>query len=363
MGPAGQDAALLAALEDQNAEIRMRAALALSLSAGEASVAQLLRKLVESATEDRTAVGIALSGALSRSGDTSATLVLPALATASEAVRDALIEGLGRTGGRKSGSILASWLAQRSFSAADRRKTAEALAGHGEQGAALKALLLDADREVRAAAAWSAGFSPKGPEADALLARVSELMGDPSVDVAVNATAAAALLARTLGKGSPAAEVLCRAVIDFRPYVRANALAGLALLGTRCGDGQIERKALAQDPSDIVRQAAAQLLWRVPAGSAVEADGRALVRCLADDKSGRVVRACRAALPSATEPNPVVIFVIPDGQSSPLAAAPYALLRADGLIRAGIADRRGAVFERFAPVGELSLLLPAALPF
>jgi hypothetical protein len=59
----------------------------------------------------------------------------------------------------------------------------------------------------------------------------------------------------------------------------------------------------------------------------------------------------------------VVIFVIPDGQSSPLAAAPFALQRADGLIRAGIADRRGAVFERYAPAGDLSLLLPAALAF
>jgi hypothetical protein len=41
--------------------------------------------------------------------------------------------------------------------------------------------------------------------------------------------------------------------------------------------------------------------------------------------------------------------------------APYSLQRADGLIRSGIADRRGAVFEHAAPQGQLRLVVPGPL--
>jgi HEAT repeat protein len=365
MGPAGQDAALLSALDDPNAEVRMRAALALSLSGSEASVPQLLGRLTQSASDDRTAVGIALSGTLSRSGEASARLIEPALRGASDAVRDALIEGLGRLPGATAGQLLATLAAQKTLPVANRRKTAEALAGHPEQGETLKALLFDPDLDVRAQAAWSTGFAGGGPLAGALFTRIVDLIGDPDVDVAVNATAATALLARAAPSQPRARAALCAALSDARPYVRANALAGLALSRVRCADGQRERTLLSQDGSDIVRQTAAELLWRVPsaAGPAAEADGRSLARCVADDKSGKVVRACRESTRSGADPKPVVVFVIPDGRSSPLPSAPYALLRSDGLIRAGIADNRGAVFERYAPSGDLSLLLPAALAF
>jgi hypothetical protein len=36
-------------------------------------------------------------------------------------------------------------------------------------------------------------------------------------------------------------------------------------------------------------------------------------------------------------------------------------MRADGLIRSGRADRRGAIFERAAPAGELRLIVPGPL--
>jgi len=52
--------------------------------------------------------------------------------------------------------------------------------------------------------------------------------------------------------------------------------------------------------------------------------------------------------------------IIPAGRDTPSPAQPFALLRADGLIRLGDSDRRGQVFEVAAPRGALSLLEPAA---
>ena len=64
---------------------------------------------------------------------------------------------------------------------------------------------------------------------------------------------------------------------------------------------------------------------------------------------------------SVLESAPLLVFVVPDGKSFPVPLAPYALLRADGFIRSGRADRRGAIFERALPKGEVTLLVPAAL--
>jgi hypothetical protein len=52
--------------------------------------------------------------------------------------------------------------------------------------------------------------------------------------------------------------------------------------------------------------------------------------------------------------------VIPAGDDSARPAQPFALLRADGLVRLGTSDRRGQLFEVAAPHGTLSLLEPAA---
>jgi len=82
---------------------------------------------------------------------------------------------------------------------------------------------------------------------------------------------------------------------------------------------------------------------------------------VADDKSGMVAVACRAPTTILAGSSPSVVFVVPDGRTSPLPSAAYSLARADGLIRSGLADRRGAVFERAAPKGDLRLVLPAAL--
>jgi hypothetical protein len=56
-----------------------------------------------------------------------------------------------------------------------------------------------------------------------------------------------------------------------------------------------------------------------------------------------------------------VVFVVPDGSTSPVARLPFALVLADGLMRVGLADRRGAVFEARAPRGRVELAIPAAM--
>jgi hypothetical protein len=192
------------------------------------------------------------------------------------------------------------------------------------------------------------------------------LLGDVDQGVASNAAFAVAELGKTLAVKDAEAKAsaktaLCEALRDFRSYVRANALVGLATLGARCEGGQAERGLLVQDPSEIVRQSAARLLRSRSGPLRSPEDTRALSRCLAEDKSGMVANACRAPAEEAGPGAPVVVFVVPDGRASPMPHAPYSLERTDGFIRSGIADRRGAVFELAAPRGELRLVVPGPL--
>jgi hypothetical protein len=278
-------------------------------------------------------------------------------------VRDALVEGLGRMRSADAGLALRGLVA-RAETEADRAKIAEALGGHPGESAALAGLLGDAAAAVRANAVWAVATS-NGGDANLLSASI-RLLADSDLDVAANAAAAVALVGRRLGgtDRSRARSALCSSLGDWRPYVRANALAGLALLATRCEGGARERDLLAQDRSDAVRRAAARLLFLVAATAddvGAGEDARALSRCAAEDKSGMVAGACSGATPLPEQGEPVVVFVVPDGQTSPVPRAAFSLLRADGLLRSGLADRRGAVFERAAPKGTLSLAVPGAL--
>jgi HEAT repeat protein len=366
IGPRGQERELVDALGDDSPSVRLHAALAVARAGGEASVGRLLERLALAATEDRTAIGIALGGALSRSGDGAAKQVGPALFAAGGGVRDALIEALGRTPGKEAGAILAE-LASRRPDAADRRKLAEGFGGHPEQEAWLTKWFSDPNAGVRAEAVWAAGSVPAA-RSSAMLPRVAPLVSDADLDVAANATAAVALLASASSDDASSRDrgltVLCKALGDFRSYVRANALAGLGIVGARCEKGASERRLLASDSSEVVRFAAARLLSRsARAGSQTftKEDARALSRCVADDKSGMVANACRGSFEPPSSSESALVFVVPDGRSAPLPQASYSLLRADGLIRSGNADRRGAVFERAAPQGELRLLVPGPL--
>ncbi|WP_437716695.1 HEAT repeat domain-containing protein [Sorangium sp. So ce448] len=382
---AAVDAALLAALDDESADVRLRAAIALSRVAGPGSARPLLQRLTVAAEQDRGALGIALSGALSRAdgadgagGATDATDakaandandasgkglvhdVAAAIASAPDAARDALIEGLGRMPGQAAGAALA-----RMASAApidDRRKIAEALAGHPEAAAALRKLAGDPDPGVRANAVWSLGAAGDKDALPLLL----PLLKDPDAAVAGNAAGAIGRAAGRAGQPARAAAALCAALPDARPYVRANALAALTVAGARC-DGDAARDLLARDPAEAVRLAAADHLAR----SGADDDRRALARCAAEDRNATVAGRCaRAAAPRAPAAGAedVAVFIVPfdagrggSVRDAPAPRAPFALVRADGLMRLGVADRRGEIFERGAPRGPIRLTVPAPL--
>ncbi|MGK3991359.1 HEAT repeat domain-containing protein [Sorangium sp. So ce136] len=370
---AAVDAALLEALDDESADVRLRAAISLSRVAGPGSARALLQRLTVAAEQDRGALGIALSGALSRAGDgTGATAanaakdpsdpdlvrdVAAAVASAPDAARDALLEGLGRMPGQAAGAALARMAATAPID--DRRKIAEALAGHPEAAAALRKLAGDPDPGVRASAIWSLGAVGA---ADAL-PLLPPLLRDPDAAVAGNAAGAIGRIAGRAGLPARASAALCGALSDARPYVRANALAGLTVARARC-DGAAPRDLLARDPAEAVRLAAADHL----AQGGAEPDRRALARCASEDRNATVAARCAspAAPPSGAED--VVVFVVPfdagrgdSARDAPVPRAPFALVRADGLMRLGVADRRGELFERGAPRGPLRLAVPAPL--
>jgi hypothetical protein len=108
-----------------------------------------------------------------------------------------------------------------------------------------------------------------------------------------------------------------------------------------------------------VRSAAARLL---ALGAPEPLDARALSRCVSEDPSSEVAQVCESpslAVPAETEP--VTVFVVPAGESTPVPRAPFALVLADGSVRLGLTDRRGALLEPRAPRGELALTVPAPL--
>jgi HEAT repeat protein len=350
-------ASLLAALDDESPEVRLGAAMALAHVGGSAVAQELLRRLAVAAEQDRSALGIALSGALARSDDPAlAARVRAAYATAPESARDALIEGLGRMRGADAGRALDGIAAG---SIDDRRKVAEALAGHAEMEESLRKLAGDADPGVRANAAWSLGTVG----AKSSLAALSRLVGDPDVAVAGNAAASLGRVAGRAAAGGEVAKTLCSALGDARPYVRANALLGLSVAGATCEAGTAS-DLLGRDPSESVRLAAADYLARAAAGSgATEADKRALLRCVSEERDARVAGRCArpAAAKRDASVDDIAVYVVPDGRRAPEARAPFALVRADGLMRLGLADRRGEIFETAAPAGVIRLAVPAAL--
>lgn len=354
LGPAGQDDALISALDADESGVRMAAAVALSRSASGAAAHTLLDRLERAAEQDRAAIEIALGGALARatnSTDIARTEHLLGVSRGGE--RDALIEALGRVPGKRGSTLLVALVAN-GAGVADRAKVAEALAVHPEALPVLDRLARDADGSVRANAVWSLGAVAGRAE----LPLLGAALGDPDVAVAGNAAAA---LGRLGKRGLASTADLCRAVDDTRSYVRANALAGLRVAGKRCGNGDRARQLLSSDHSEVVRRAAADLVANV-AGADAATDRSALAHCAADDPSGAVATACSApgtTLPRETEP--VAVFVVPLGEASPVSRAPFALVLADGLMRLGVADRRGEVYEAAAPRGAVSLAVPAPL--
>ncbi|MFO0612010.1 MAG: HEAT repeat domain-containing protein [Polyangiaceae bacterium] len=368
--PSGEaDAALLKALDDEEPRIRADASVALA-RVGSADIAgDLLKRLVEAAEQDRQALGVALSGVLSRtSSDAIAKAAGAAVTSAPDTHRDALIEGIGRMPAPAAVSVLGEVA---KGPPDDRRKVAEVLGGQPKATALLLELTKDADPSVRAAAIWSLG--KVGGAGD--VAAISGFVSDPDVDVAVNAAGALGRLAPRLGDAAAIESALraplCAAISDRRAYVRANALASIRAAidsGAAFGcDGSALVDVLAQDSSEIVREAAARTLraLQLAAGAAADPSIKAaLGRCSSDDLVATVADACdRSPLfkPKSAQRFDLAIFVVPDGKELPVPRAPFTIVLPDGALRAGVSDRRGVAFETGIPDGTVQLGVPAAL--
>jgi hypothetical protein len=203
------------------------------------------------------------------------------------------------------------------------------------------------------------------------VASLRPLVADASVAVAANAAVAIGRLAAATG--ADVGDALCKAIVDDRALVRANAASSLALLtragraGGACADATLDERLLHNDASEAARASAAAWIGaRLAAASAAKGGegaarlGDLLDRCAASDPSGQVAERCRrarAAAPSATPPraDALVVFVAASDVADPVPHAPYAIERPDGTIHVGTADRRGAVSELFLPRGEVQL--------
>ncbi len=363
-GDGSSDAALLKLLRDPDAGVRLHAAVALADAGGIAAREALLGKLDAGEEIDRAALLTALGGIVSRQPSTAATERLArALDVAAGPERDAVIIALARS--HPPAAFPALTALARSPDADDRRTLTTALASHVPRDAAsesralptpspteapslLLATLRDSDGTVRAEAAWALGEAGSPSQLSAL----ESLFADAEPAVAANAAAAVGRIAERAKDGSLAVRILCPKLEDERALVRVNVLAGLSLSGSRCADGASERRLLATDV-DPVRAAAALAIVR----SRKSADDvRALERCVNGDRSGAVARRCRdAPRPVSLVTHSVEIYVAVGSSSAPSPHAPFAIEGADGLVHAGVADRRGAVFDPMAPDGELSL--------
>jgi len=349
LGPADADEALLAEIGSSDAAVRLRAAVALSEAGGPRAREALLDQLDGGEEIDRAAVLTALGGVLARTPtDGAVTRLQRGLESSAGAERDAIVEAIGRTS--LPAAVRALALAAGGSEPADRQAAATLLAGHADDPGAVtvaRMLLGDADDGVLAQAAWS--LSSIGDASD--IARLDAIVRAPNIDPAINAAAGIGRIAARLRSPDLAGRFLCPHVTDPRAYVRANTLTGLALAGARCGDGSSERNALAQDPNEDTRAAAALAVARSPS---VE-DHHALARCARTDPSGSVAARCLARPPTPERTHAALVYVIAEGFAAPRPGGAYALLLADGMIRVGTTDRRGATFDPVAPEGRARL--------
>jgi len=347
LGPAGADASLLALVPDPDPVIRLHAALALSASGGEVARDGLLTLLTTGTGVDRATALTALGGVLTRApSDRACRLLQAELDLATGAERDATLLALGSAAPLHTLTELV-----RLGDADDRRTLTTALAARDDARPALRALLSDADAGVRAEAAWSLGSRAGADAVEALLGVARRKSSTSDDDAAVDASGAIARIAgRTHAEAATAG--LCELARDARALVRANALTGLSLARARCGDGSTERAALS-DASDRARSAAARAIGSSPRS---DAEKEALARCAATDRSGAVADVCAHPPDAPTgAPRPTLAYVETAPRSDPRPLAHYLVELADGVLRAGTTDRRGAFFDPLAPDGALKL--------
>ncbi len=350
------DDALVPLLTDVDPAVRLRASVALAASGGVKARAALLAKLDGGDEVDRFGVLAALGGILERHPDEAAAARLfKELAVAAGPERDAVIEAAGRA---RLPSVLRSLgeIAKKG-DIDDRRSVAAVLGGHRGAAAAValaRSLANDADGSVRAQAAFTLGVLGDTTVLSALAALAKAGDSDVAADAAGGIARSAAQQGRA-GQGAITA-VVCPMLADGRAVVRANALVALAYTQGRCGDGRAERKLLTDDASDLVRSSAARAISAAPSAE----DRVVLDRCVVSDRSAEVARLCRprpaAEVPAAPRPpRAVTVFIVGESGAAAKPRAPFLLEYEGGILRAGVADRRGATFEPAAPAGDVVL--------
>ena len=357
----GADDALVPLLADIDPAVRLHTAVALAASGGIKARGMLHTKLDGGDEVDRYAVLAALGGILERYPDEgAASRLFKDLAVAAGPERDAVLEAASRSHlpnvVRSLGEVAAKGGVD------DRRMVAAVLGAHRGSPAALalaKTLAADADGSVRAQAAFTLGVMGDA----SVLPLLVTLARSGDGDVAANAAGGLARHAWLGGRTSQAAVsgAACTMLADGRATVRANALVALAFVQARCGDGRTERRLLADDPSDLVRGAAARAIVAsgVIPGPVAPEDRGALDHCVSTDRSTDVARICRprpleaASAPRA--PRAVTVYVVGESGAAAKPRAPFLLEYEGGILRAGVADRRGATFEPLAPAGEVVL--------
>jgi len=350
------DDALVPLLADSDPAVRLHTAVALAASGGVKARAALLGKLEGGDEVDRYAVLAALGGILERNPDEAAVARLfKELAVAAGPERDAVLEAVGRA--RLPSVLRALGEAATKGDVDDRRMIAAVLAAHRGSPAAValaKSLANDPDGGVRAQAAFSLGVLGDASVLPVLVGLAKSGDADVAADAAGGIARAASLLG-TSGQAAIAGAV-CPMLADGRATVRANALVAMSFAHARCGDGRTERKLLADDPSDLVRSAAARAIAAAPSAE----DRVALDRCVSADRSAEVARFCRPRPAGETSttvrrPRAVTVFVVGETGAAAKPRAPFLLEYEGGILRAGVADRRGATFEASAPAGDIVL--------
>jgi HEAT repeat protein len=362
IGSAAFDAILLSGLRDPEPSVRETASLVVADAGSGALVEPVMALYSASATSDRLLLAASLRGPLRASPSTqSLELAVRHLSHSRGRLRDAWLESLAPI------PAAVPLIGRARLDDADRAKLAEGLGR--KSGYQLRQLAGDRSSRVRANAVWRLGtvLPPSGPALEDML----RMLDDPDAAVSANAIAGVARLVRASGdamegsKRDLAITTLCDATIDGRSAVRANALAGLLLVGSACGPEQ-ERvsRLLHRDPSARVRLLAAELL-----SGASGAHGRKQLLACAREDSNREVRATCLSLAEhphrerdAEPPGPamsVLVDVVPASGDGVVGNAPFGLRFADGLVRYGLVDRRGRVREPNAPRGSLTLMVPA----
>lgn len=351
------DDVLVPAVLDEVPSVRLHAAVALAASGGVKARGLLIGKL-DGVEIDRHAVLAALGGILERHPDEVASARLFAdLPLSAGPERDAIFTSAGRT--RLPSAMNALVEAARNGDVDDRRTVAAVLGAHIASPTAValaRSLANDSDAIVRAQAAYTIGTIGDLSLLPTLVALSKT--GDP--DVAANAAAGIARFSMRFAPSGQAAvtSAACGLLADGRSLVRANALAALSFSHARCGDGQTERKLLTDDPTDVVRSAAARAIR----GKTLDADKGALDRCFSHDRSVEVAHVCRSREPERAPrpPRAVTMFIVGEAGAGAKPHAPFVVEYEGGILRSGIADRRGASFDPSAPAGDVSLRRSAA---